>query len=530
MISKLLPRKAFCYAVVVFFCSFIFQLIIFDTYLNLYDDGIILVGAKRVLSGEIPYKDFWTMYSPGQFYSLALIFYYFGESVFWLKILGFFSKSLIVSVSFVYICKFCRVGYAIFVIFILIFLLIAARHEAFPVFPSLAFSMLAILFFSENSNPRKISFFYAGLLTGLSALFRHDIGFYTLLAVTSLLPIRFVFNKKNSAVFGVETIKKYSIYFLGIFFVLSPFFIYFFIKVEVCDLYFSLIYFPSKVYALTRNLPFPSLLDFSGYNLISFSVYLPLLTILPAIFFIKLNRSENPVIFFSLLLVFSLLIVLKGIVRVEIVHMLHAIMVSLCLLFIMIGFFYTKKLLKLLFLTISIAILFAFPLFKYSAGFVIDNALEQVKLRKINAVNCFELKDSRLGCFTIESDYKNAIKYVAENTQVSDRLYVGPARHDKIYLNAVAFYFLVDRKAVTKWHESHPGLQTTEAIQLEMISELTINPPKLIILDSRWDGVLEPNESSISSFIYDLDAYISKNYILFKEFGAVQLLRRREQL
>src|SRR4029434_508065 len=40
--------------------------------------GKIVVGAERILEGEIPYRDFWTMYAPGQFYLLALMFKIFG--------------------------------------------------------------------------------------------------------------------------------------------------------------------------------------------------------------------------------------------------------------------------------------------------------------------------------------------------------------------------------------------------------------------------------------------------------------------
>lgn len=35
--------------------------------INVYDEGLAVVGATRVLAGEIPYRDLWTLYGPGQY-------------------------------------------------------------------------------------------------------------------------------------------------------------------------------------------------------------------------------------------------------------------------------------------------------------------------------------------------------------------------------------------------------------------------------------------------------------------------------
>ncbi|MCD6285881.1 MAG: hypothetical protein J7M39_08220 [Anaerolineae bacterium] len=41
---------------------------------NLYDEGLVLTNAERIRAGEVPYRDFWTMYGPGYFYALAGLF------------------------------------------------------------------------------------------------------------------------------------------------------------------------------------------------------------------------------------------------------------------------------------------------------------------------------------------------------------------------------------------------------------------------------------------------------------------------
>jgi 4-amino-4-deoxy-L-arabinose transferase-like glycosyltransferase len=49
------------------------------TFLN-PDEGIILQGAMRILRGQIPYRDFFSFYSPGSFYLNALLMKLFGDS------------------------------------------------------------------------------------------------------------------------------------------------------------------------------------------------------------------------------------------------------------------------------------------------------------------------------------------------------------------------------------------------------------------------------------------------------------------
>ena len=49
--------------------------------LNVYDEGIRLYGAQRVLEGHVPYRDFFAYYAPAQFYWPAFLFSIFGERI-----------------------------------------------------------------------------------------------------------------------------------------------------------------------------------------------------------------------------------------------------------------------------------------------------------------------------------------------------------------------------------------------------------------------------------------------------------------
>ena len=45
------------------------------------DEGIILQGAQRILQGEVLYRDFFSFFTPGSYYLVALLFKVFGSSV-----------------------------------------------------------------------------------------------------------------------------------------------------------------------------------------------------------------------------------------------------------------------------------------------------------------------------------------------------------------------------------------------------------------------------------------------------------------
>ena len=53
----------------------------FYNYTNLNgDEGIVLQGAQRILDGQVLYRDFFAFYTPGSYYSTAMLFRLFGNS------------------------------------------------------------------------------------------------------------------------------------------------------------------------------------------------------------------------------------------------------------------------------------------------------------------------------------------------------------------------------------------------------------------------------------------------------------------
>ncbi len=59
-----------------------FFFLISNSPLNIYDEGLVLYAAERIVRGDLPYLDFQLQYTPGQFYVVAALFQAFGHSLF----------------------------------------------------------------------------------------------------------------------------------------------------------------------------------------------------------------------------------------------------------------------------------------------------------------------------------------------------------------------------------------------------------------------------------------------------------------
>lgn len=71
---------------IIFLVYFIYSLSRIKYGINVYDEGFILYNAENILNGYIPYKDFWTIYTPGQYYLIALLFKIFGYQLIYIYV------------------------------------------------------------------------------------------------------------------------------------------------------------------------------------------------------------------------------------------------------------------------------------------------------------------------------------------------------------------------------------------------------------------------------------------------------------
>jgi hypothetical protein len=64
-----------------FLISLLYLTLCMDRSVGVYDEGIMLFGADRVLHGAVPHRGFYALYGPAQFYVLAGLCKVIGTSV-----------------------------------------------------------------------------------------------------------------------------------------------------------------------------------------------------------------------------------------------------------------------------------------------------------------------------------------------------------------------------------------------------------------------------------------------------------------
>jgi hypothetical protein len=126
-------------------------------------------------------------------------------------------------------------------------------------------------------------------------------------------------------------------------------------------------------------------------------------------------------------------------------------------------------------------------------------------------------------CFLTDYGRILTIEFIESHTRPDQRLFVGLSRHDRTIGNDNLIYFAAQRLPATKWSHFDPGLQNSYSVQSEMVAELKAVPPPYIVLDSEFDSIYEPNDSSISSGVTLLDDFIHSNYRYVQSFGEMSI-------
>ncbi|MCZ6485440.1 MAG: glycosyltransferase family 39 protein, partial [Acidobacteria bacterium] len=169
----------------------------------IYDEGIVVYAAERILKGEIPYRDFWGIYPPGQFYTLALAFKLFGTSLLVERIWEATIRLFLCLVIYRLTAKLTSPPIALTTWLLSVPVLGATGFYGYPMFTALVlslFSALCLLNFltqGRRASAPKPWLVLCGLSTGLTALYRLDVGFYTLAAEVIVLGAFFYTSSRN---------------------------------------------------------------------------------------------------------------------------------------------------------------------------------------------------------------------------------------------------------------------------------------------------------------------------------------------
>jgi hypothetical protein len=129
-------------------------------------------------------------------------------------------------------------------------------------------------------------------------------------------------------------------------------------------------------------------------------------------------------------------------------------------------------------------------------------------------------------CFFPDNDHIQTIEFFRSHMRPDQKLFVGLTRSDIVFANDNLIYFASQRLPATKWSHFDPYLQNTYEIQTQMIQEFEADTPPFMVLDSEFDSVQEPNDSSKRTGVTLLDEYIRSKYQHVETFGEMSIWRR----
>ena len=485
---------------------------------GIYNEGLALTGSRMVSNGYLPYKDFWSIISPAQFYLNSILSSFSSDIFQTIKIIRIFTflEYLFISLLIFNIAeRTITRKYAIIPAFssLIIFTFINLWGRAIPSGILLAF--LASYYLFNYFETAKIRYAYqAGFAIGALALFRHDMGGFLLGAIFQAI---FFFSlshgiireakRKEKIIYGLKNALKFGV---AAFWPL-PIAIFFLLNAGFDNIWTQLIEVPATTFREFRALPFPFPWDalqaentLSQFNLFwnGTVFWIPVLTLILTVLMIIVRvRSKKLILngekFWKEITLFNIGMNLfnQASIRSDFEHLIPVLLPALILIVNLILMNKNKFLRYFLVIVIFGFILIA-PIFKLLGK-------RQTEFTKEYTTVINELKD-------YESDFISLNK-----------------RNDKAYINDVLIYYLTNRIPPTKYYELHPGITTTETFQKRIINDLEEKKVMYVFITDlgniTYEYETEENESTV------LDKYIKDNFEIVYKNAPYMILKKLEK-
>jgi len=108
------------------------------------DEGIVLQGAQRILRGEVLYRDFFSYFTPGSYYFLALLFKIFGNSFLVARTALVFFGGIYSAIAYLLARRVCLRGSALIVAALVTLTTLPYRFEVLHNWDSTLWACLAV--------------------------------------------------------------------------------------------------------------------------------------------------------------------------------------------------------------------------------------------------------------------------------------------------------------------------------------------------------------------------------------------------
>jgi len=518
---------------------------------SLYDlsfGGVSTVGAERVLGGEVPYRDFWTMYAPGHFYLLAGIFWAFGTSLAVEVIAAAFFSGLAVAAchSLIRLLTGCsRLALVGSVIFALSLYNTGyfKRLSSYPPAILLIFVALycLLLFFQKRQS---IHLVLSAVATGLLVIFKHDVGFYTAAGASCGLVVAGLTQVGPRESLSILQPAKYiGTYLLIVVAILLPVVVPLAIAAGP-QMVEDLVVFPLTDFRFSRPEGYPSLLPVGVFDsrAIMFangmfhylSFLFPFLLLLAGTVTLgaalaRRKTAETPIAVTFIVAFLFHYSAAHVQINTHIVTMSAYAALLGALTYRTFSFeggitperrVFSRLVLLFVFLTWSTS-LAAKPLYAFWTR--TRTATTRLEIPKVAG-----FRSTPQEAEALEALYA----FVNSNVAPTQKLFVGLHRHDVGIIGDLMSYFILDRPIATRYQEMHPAITDTAPVQAAMIRELRTGDVPIVILKRIFaDAELDQAKAEFRRHLpqigaTDLDAFIQQNYRPVRDFGPYSVLLR----
>ena len=496
-----------------------------------YDEGLILAGADRILLGEIPFKDFWNTHPPAQIWLVAGLFRLFGESMLVLRVYDAAVKAGLALVLFDWAARFAPrpLALAAFTAAAIWLEYFGSFGFGYTAFPALLLGVVSIrwLVAACEAPPLALArrlIASAGLCTGFAAMFRLDFGAYAALAAVATIGAAQACQRPRPTRARLrDAAVTLAVYGTGVIFpMVLSLAVLMAQGVSVAKLVDILIIYPTRVFPEYRHLPLPA---FTVWRL---AYYLPVWVGVAGLArgaWLARNaggRRAAAIAWFGLSLL-ALVSLPQARTRADMVHQAPLLLPTIALAVALWNGLWQRGgwlraaacgLVPVLALTYA-----APPVYSW------------IRPASRTATTSHGL--SRAAGIALEPDQAAAVLAVQQRTAAVDAIYVGNTRHDRLVGNDrfvgndALFYFLAARRYATAYHNLLPGLVTRDDVQREMIAELQASATRCLVLCARFDDPTEPNARSLARGSRLLDAYIRQAYVFSGSIGGYDIWTAR---
>ena len=462
--------------------------------INPHDEGIVLQAASRVADGQLPYRDFYANYGPGQYYVLGALDAVFGPSLLAWRVVRVALDALVGVLAYALVRREAPAPFALGA-WVAVVAVMAHPTLPHPNAAALALAFGALLL--ARRSPAG-----AGVLAGLAFAFRFDLGVAAAVGVALALADR----RRGPALAAATATAAVLV---------APFAL-----AAPGDFWDQTVGFALDEQSLQR-LPLPGAYDgaFEPNKILSF--YLPYVLIGGlALWLVIAAATRTPV---RLWAAFPLALAGLGylLARADEFHLVPLAAVVPVLLA-------GEAARQWLAGRTPVALALALPLVLVAVHGLDRNRVELVSGPPLDRIH-LDVADGVRAPREEARALEQLVHYVRERVPPGRPVFVANPRHDLVRAGNPLVYVLAGRPNPTRYDVMQPGVVTTDEVQREIVRDLRSSPTGLVV---RWLSPVaseaEPNGAGRSSGVRILDRELARRYIEVERFGDYAVLGPRE--